>query len=851
MSLSSSTSACPLCVVMPSNLDLSQVFWYNSTVGLPLDTVSIVLSQYNGSVLTSTTTIHGDLASLSGTTLPQTVSIESEINAIFMYADSSEIFDYEGLVGYVLADTTNGTAINTLSYPTPYMAIAGIGLWTSVSSSCNQTSTTAYQPSCNICYLNGEGSFPFNGDMFDSDIIGSTLISLTSTFYAPLPYPSNYPTAVLERLAYYKEAIELPSSFIDFISSDTQLLMSLPILASCSYVPVGMGPPALKIPVSALTATVTATTTGSSLYPPGNTPTPANPIEPPIGPPTTMQPVVPPTPTNPASPTLDPPNQGSPAQISSIPGSANQNSPNQYAPEQGSPPQGSSPAAGDTTTQRASEPSQPLQPLNGNDPQDFSDDGSNQAPGESSTIAGANSGGSQQQAPPSQAEAGPALSYAGITIQPDASSQYDLPGIGKIKPGGPPITTASVIYSLAPSGSELISNGVPDAVSPVPDVPGLAQQPLVFTIGGKAYTADTSNFLIEGQTLTPGGTAITLSGTPISLAAGASQAIVGGSAVAIYPAGITPAPGARPVPTLTFAGSAYSANSLGQFVIGEQTLSPGAAITVSGTQISLAAAGNVAVIGSSTELLSPNGARTAAMLTFDGSTFTADASSEFVLGGQTLTSGGSIEVSGTPISYPAGASAMVIGTKTSPLSFATITSGVRPIITSFDGSTYTADASSDLTINGQTLTPGGNIDVSETPISYPLAGTAVVIGTSTEPFSFATDTGADTPMITFDGSTYTADASSDLVIDGQTLAPGGVITINGTPVSYAAGGTDVVIGTSTEAVGIGNLIMSGFGNGPSGPANTSVVQFTGALSRNRPAKGALIILSGILVWAVA
>ena len=852
MSLSSSASACPLCVVMPSNLDLSQVFWYNSTVGLPLDTVSIVLSQYNGSVLTSTTTIHGDLASLSGTTLPEAVSIESEINAIFMYADSSEIFDYEGLVGYVLADTTNGTAINTLSYPTPYMAIAGIGLWTSVSSSCNQTPTTAYQPSCNICYLNGEGSFPFNGDMFDSDIIGSTLISLTSTFYAPLPYPSNYPTAVLERLAYYKEAIELPSSFIDFISSDTQLLMSLPILASCSYVPVGMGPPALKIPVSALTATVTATTTGSSLYPPGNTPTPANPIEPPIGPPTTMQPVVPPTPTNPASPNLDPPNQGSPAQISSIPGSTKQNSPNQYPSEQGSPPQVSSSAAGDTATQRAREPSQQLQPLNGNDPQNSSDDGSNQAPGESLTIAGANSGGSQQQAPPGQAEAGPALSYAGITIKPDASSQYDLPGIGKIKPGGPPITSASVIYSLAPSGSELISNGIPVAISPVPDVPGLAQQPLVFTIGGKAYTADTSStFVIEGQTLAPGGTAITLSGTPISLTAGASQAIVGGSAVAIYPAGITPAPGARPVPTLTFAGSTYSANSVGQFVIGEQTLSPGAAITVSGTQISLAAAGNVAVIGSSTELLAPNGARTAAMLTFDGSTFTADTSSEFVIGGQTLTPGGSIKVSGTPISYPTGASAIVIGTKTSPQSFATITSGVRPIIT-FDGSTYTADASSDFTINGQTLTPGGNIDVSGTPILLPLAGTAVVIGTSTEPFSFATITGADTPMITFDGSTYTADASSDFVIDGQTLAPGGVITINSTPVSYAAAGTDVVIGTSTEAVGIGNLIMSGLGSGPNGPANTSVVQFTGdALSRNDPAKGALMMLFGALIWAIA
>ena len=822
---------------MPQDF-VSQVIWYNSTIGLPLDTISVVISQYNNSALTSTSTVYGDLASLSGTTLPQVVAIQSEIQDQLI--DSDNVDAYNNEVAAILGDTTNEIGSNIPSNPTPYMAIAGIVLWTSVSGPCDQDLTTASQVSCSSCYLNDVYLYGLV-DQGDEDDLWTTVISFTTAFYAPLSYPTNYPTAMVDRFSYYNEQVFLPlSSFIEFISSETQLLMSWPILASCSYVPYGFGPPTLKIPVSALTATVTATTTGSSLYPPGNTPTPANPIEPPIGPPTTTQAVPPPTPTSPASPNLGSPNQGSPDQNSA---------------EQGSPTQGSSspqPAAVDTTTQRASEPSQPLQPQNGNDPQDSSDEGSNQAPGESLTIAGANFGGSQQQAPPGQAEAGPALSYAGTTLQPDASSQYDLPGIGKIKPGGPPITTASVIYSLAPSGSELISNGIPVAISPVPDVPGLAQQPLVFTIGGKAYTADTSsNFLIEGQTLAPGGTAITLSGTPISLAAGASQAIVGGSTVAIYPAGITPAPGARPAPTLNFAGSTYSANSLGQFVIGEQTLSPGAAITVSGTQISLAAAGNVVVIGSSTELLAPNGARTAAMLTFDGSTFTADTSSEFVIGGQTLTPGGSIEVSGTPISYPAGSSAIVIGTKTSPLSFATITSGVRPIIT-FDGSTYTADASSDFTIDGQTLTPGGNIDVSGTPISYPLAGTAVVIGTSTEPFSFATVTGADTPMITFDGSTYTADASSDFVIDGQTLAPGGVITINGTPVSYAAAGTDVVIGTSTEAVGIGNLIMSGLGNGPNGPANTGVVQFTGdALNRNKPAKGALMMLLGAWVWAIA
>ena len=822
---------------MASNAYLSQVIWYNSTIGLPLATVSIILSQYNNTVLTSTTTVYGDLTSLTGTSLPQVVSAQDEIQAQFSTAVN--LIDYPGLAPYALGDTTDGTDVNIPSEPTPYMAIAGIVLWTSVPGPCDQDVTTASQISCTTCYLGDTNMFMEGDDNFPGSggPIGMTSISLTTTFYAPLTYPSNYPTAVLDRLSYFFEFIEpFPlSSFIEFISSETQLLMSLPILASCSYVPAAVGPPALKFPVSALTATVTATTIDSSLYPLGNTPTPANPIEPPIGPPTTTQPVPLPPLTNQASP--------------------NQGSPNQYSPPQESPTQGplSPPSAAvGPVTQRVSEPSQLLQPQISNGPQVSGDSSSNQASEESLTIASSKSRGTQQQAPPGQAEAGPALSYAGTTIQPDASTQYDLPGIGKVRPGGPPVTTASVIFSLAPSRSELISNGIPVAINPVADVPEPARQPLVFTVGGNGYTADvSSNFLIEGQTLAPGSTAITLSGTPISLAAGASQAIVGSSTVVIHPAGITPAPGAGNIPALTFAGSTYSANSLGLFVIGEQTLSPGAAITVSGTQISLAAAGYAAVIGSSTELLALNGARTAALLTLHGSTFTADAASGFVISGQTLTPGGSIEVSGTPISYPAEATAVVIGTKTLPLSFGTISGAVRPIIT-FAGSIFTADAASDFTINGKILTPGGNIDVSGTPISYPLAGTAMVIGTSTEPFSFATITGTDTRTITFDGSTYTVDASSEFVIDGQTLAPGGVITINGTPVSYAAAETDVVIGTSTEAVGMGNLIMSGLGNGPNGSANTGMVQFTGdALSQNKPAKGAVMILFGALILAIA
>jgi hypothetical protein len=51
---------------------------------------------------------------------------------------------------------------------------------------------------------------------------------------------------------------------------------------------------------------------------------------------------------------------------------------------------------------------------------------------------------------------------------------------------------------------------------------------MVLTLGTETFTANSlSQFLVAGQTLVPGGPAITVSGTPISLAPGATAAVVG------------------------------------------------------------------------------------------------------------------------------------------------------------------------------------------------------------------------------------------------------------------------------------------------------------------------------------
>ena len=265
-----------------------------------------------------------------------------------------------------------------------------------------------------------------------------------------------------------------------------------------------------------------------------------------------------------------------------------------------------------------------------------------------------------------------------------------------------------------------------------------------------------------------------------------------------------PAAATQSEDVLTFGVSTYTARpGSHDFVIDGQTLSQGGTITVSGIAISYPT-NSFVVVGSSTQKVRT---ATPAEVTFGGSTFTADADGDFELDGQTLRPGGVMTVDGTSISYAVDGADVVFGSDTQFLAAVT---WYKPTIT-FESSIYTADAASNFVIGGQPLTPGGVITVDGIPISYDPRGTDVIVGSKTQYFATGAGYGA---TITFEGSTYVADAAGDFVIAGQTLTPGGAITVDGTPISFAAEDeSDVVIGTSTEAMGLGSYIMGGFGNG--------------------------------------
>ena len=143
-------------------------------------------------------------------------------------------------------------------------------------------------------------------------------------------------------------------------------------------------------------------------------------------------------------------------------------------------------------------------------------------------------------------------------------------------------------------------------------------------------------------------------------------------------------------------------------------------------------------------------------------------------------------------------------------------------------------SSSDFVFGSQTLIPGGPaITLSGTPVSLALKGTAVAIGSSIIPLTPAYSVVLTLP----DGETLTQDGSSGFIFSSQTLIPGGsAITVDGTRVSLASGATEVVFGSVTEflttTAGMGDIIMSGFGDGPQATATTATetgpaMSFTG------------------------
>ncbi|KAF2190648.1 hypothetical protein K469DRAFT_733339 [Zopfia rhizophila CBS 207.26] len=216
-------------------------------------------------------------------------------------------------------------------------------------------------------------------------------------------------------------------------------------------------------------------------------------------------------------------------------------------------------------------------------------------------------------APPSQATITAGSSQLIISKQTSGNS-FIIGGSTTVAAGQTvTIDNTPVVVQTTAGRTEVVVGGI-NTVPLLPNSPESAgsqitEAPILspLTIAGQTITANAaSQFIIGSQTLQPGGPAITVDGTTISLLPSATAVVINGVTSTLaqaYGAVLT----TTTAPLLTVGGRVYTANRAGYYILGPgTTLVPGGApVTISGTVISLGSEGTMAVIQGSTSFMTP------------------------------------------------------------------------------------------------------------------------------------------------------------------------------------------------------------------------------------------------------
>ena len=217
-----------------------------------------------------------------------------------------------------------------------------------------------------------------------------------------------------------------------------------------------------------------------------------------------------------------------------------------------------------------------------------------------------------------------------------------------------------------------------------------------------------------------------------------------------------------------------------------------------------------------------------------------------------------VTVDGTPISLPTGGSAIVangesIDVGPSPTAV-TIGSKVIPI-DRLAAPSNPGPSPEALSLDGQRLSSAGVITIDNTPISLPTSGSAIIVGGKTIPLAptaTAITVGSQQIALNPQIPPQTALDSTPhaLTLNGEKLTPGGVVTIDNTPVSLPSTGSAIIVNGKTVAMGstptdvtIGSQIVSITPNAL-GPVPTTLILNGQKL---RPGGNAVSISSGVEV----
>ena len=302
-----------------------------------------------------------------------------------------------------------------------------------------------------------------------------------------------------------------------------------------------------------------------------------------------------------------------------------------------------------------------------------------------------------------------------------------------IIPGAPAVTIQGTPVSYGTAADNIVVGS-----STIP-IPPNGASPVV-NVGSDTFTARPASphYIVGSQTILPGGSAISMGGTPVNVPSGGSSIIVGESTIPLLPfPEIAGSNGGAP-PPLVIGSQTFSANSASLYVIGGQTITPGAPAVI----ITAPAGISPTPTADSGAIQQP--------VTVGGQVFTPNPTA-FEIGGTTISAGGAgVTVQGTVVSLQPSRGGLIVGSSTIPLGSV---ADQTPVTI---GSQVFTPNPTGFSVAGESVSAGGpGITVQGSFLSLEPLGSGLVIGSRT--ISLAKTTGLQSTVAS---SSASANASA-------------------------------------------------------------------------------------------
>lgn len=324
----------------------------------------------------------------------------------------------------------------------------------------------------------------------------------------------------------------------------------------------------------------------------------------------------------------------------------------------------------------------------------------------------------------------------GEAITASAISVVYVVGGQTVNPGAGAVLVSGTTVSIPTGGDSLFLGSETYRAVSLQAIPTA----VVFTASGEAFTASTKSeaYVINGQTVTPGASAVVVSGITISVPTGGSSISLNGKSYA-------PSPQTTPTAVLfTANGKAITASTIaGSYIVAGETVTPGGAVVVSGTTIFVPTGRKSLFLNENAYVQSPQTISAPMVFTASGEDITASAiDGAHIIAGRTVTPGASaIVVSGITLSIPTDGRTLIVNGESLVLAQFTSTTPGSGVLAA---ASATATTSSSANLGGLIMSGLAGSKTSTTAVGSSSSGTkSGASGTGTAPAHNSSTRNAD------------------------------------------------------------------------------------------------------------